>query len=61
MGQKKNHIKNSRVKYIKGDTSQINKILLFNKKKFIHFFILENFLEYFKVLRILMNVLNQIL
>ena len=57
-GSKKNHIKNSRVKYIKGDTSQINKILLLNKKK-IHslfhfgefsriFQSFENFNECFK-------------
>tara|TARA_B100001063_G_C16429240_1_gene388039 strand:- start:79 stop:345 length:267 start_codon:yes stop_codon:yes gene_type:complete len=48
-GNKKNEIKNKRIKYIKSDTKKISKTLNFYKKKFIHFFILENFLEYIKV------------
>ena len=32
-GLKKNHIKNSRVKYIKGNTKNISNILKLNKKK----------------------------
>ena len=49
-GSKKNEIKNKRIKYIKSDTKNIYKILnLYKKKKFIHFFILVNFLEYIKV------------
>ena len=48
-GTKKNHLKNSRVKYIKSHTKNISKIL-FNKKNKIHsFFILENLLVFIKV------------
>ena len=32
-GSQKNHIKNKRVKYIKGHTKEINKILIKYKKK----------------------------
>ena len=32
-GKKKNHFKNKRVKYIKGDTSNIKNILIKKKKK----------------------------
>ncbi len=37
-GLKKNHIKNSRVKYIKGNTKNISNILKLNKKKIISIF-----------------------
>ena len=49
-GVKKNHIKNQRVKYIKGETKNISTI--FNKQKKILelFFILGNLQEYIKVL-----------
>src|SRR6056300_884147 len=57
-GNKKNHFKDKRVKYIKGQTNNISKHL--KKKKFIQFFILVNFREFIKVLKNLMNVLNQI-
>ena len=50
-GSKKNHFKNSRVKYFKNHTSNIDKTLSKYKKKFIHYFILVNFQEYFKVLK----------
>ena len=57
-GVRKNHIKSKRVKYLKGSTLDINKILLkYKKKKLFQFFILENFLEFFKVLRNFMNVM----
>ena len=56
-GSAKNHLKNSRVKYLNGNTININKILFSYKKRFTHFFILENFLEYFKVSKNLMNAL----
>ena len=58
-GNKKNHNKNSRVKYLKGETSNIYKILDKKKKKLKPFFTLENSLEFFKALKNLMNVLNQ--
>ena len=32
-GSKKNHIKNSRIKYLKGETENIAKILIYKKKK----------------------------
>ena len=48
-GNKDNHIKNSRVKYIKSDTRDINKILSKKKKKLIQFSILENLQEFIKV------------
>jgi UDP-glucose 4-epimerase len=60
-GFKKNHIKDNRVKYIKAETIDIAKHLDNVKKKFIQFFILENFQESTKVLKNLTNVLNQIL
>jgi len=47
-GLKKNHILSKRVKYVKGDTRNIDKILFKRKKKFIQFFILENFQEFIK-------------
>ena len=59
-GSKKNHIKNKRIKYLNHDTSEINRVLYNYKKKFTHFFILENLQEFIKVLKILTNVLNQI-
>jgi UDP-glucose 4-epimerase len=47
-GSRKNHIKNSRVKYLKGNTKDIFKLLNSKKKKFILFFTLVNLLEYIK-------------
>ena len=49
-GSKKNHIKNSRLKYLKGHTKDISKKLFKYKKKLTPFFILENFLEFIKAL-----------
>ena len=60
-GNKKNHIKDTRVIYIKTETVDISKHLKNVKNKFIQFFILENLQEFIKVLKNLMNVLNQIL
>lgn len=49
-GLKKNHIKNKRLKYIKGHTKNITKLLASKKKKKLKlFFTLENLLEYIKV------------
>jgi len=59
-GSKKNHIKNNRIRYIRGDTVNINKILEKQKKKLNRFFILVNLQEFFKVLKDLMNVIVQI-
>ena len=58
-GYTKNHIHNNRVKYLKGDTKNINKYLKKYKKKFIPFFILENFQEFFKVLQTLICAMTQ--
>ena len=49
-GTKKNHIKNKRINYIKGNTKDILKILKNYKKKFIRFFILVSLPEFIKVL-----------
>ena len=46
---KKNHIVNTRVRYIKDSTYNISKTLNKYKKRYIQFFILENFQEYIKV------------
>ena len=48
-GNKKNHIKNKKVKYIIGDTSQISKILNKKKNRYTQSFILVSFQEYIKV------------
>ena len=55
-GTKKNHIKNSRIKYIHSDTSEIEKKLKKQKNKFILYSILVNLLEFIKALINLMNV-----
>ena len=47
-GFKKNHIKDNRVTYINCDTKNITKRLNKIKKKYIPFFILENFQEFIK-------------
>ena len=48
-GYIKNHIKNKRVKYIKGETKNIHKILNSKKKRAsIPYFISVNFLEFIK-------------
>ena len=52
---------NKRIKYIKGDTVEIEKILYKYKKNIKVFFTLENFLEFIKALKSLKNVFNQIL
>ena len=56
-GSKKNHIKDQRVKYIRGDCINIKKILNNKKKILLLFFILVNLQEFFKVLKSLMNVI----
>ena len=48
-GNKKNHIKNKRIKYIKADTRNIKKYLITVKKIFILYFILGSFQEYIRV------------
>lgn len=55
-----NHLKSSRVKYLIGNTKNISRILKRYKKKFILFSILENFQEYFKVLKNLVSASIQI-
>ena len=62
-GNKKNHIRSNykRVKYIKAETSDIDKVLNKIKKKFILYFTLENLQEYIKVLKNLMNAIKPIL
>ena len=55
-GTKENHIKNSRIKYIKANTLNISNILNSQKKKFIQFFTSESLPEYIKVLESLMSV-----
>ena len=47
-GKIKNHVKNKNVKYISGDTKDIQKILFSKKKKFIQFFTLVNLQEFIK-------------
>ena len=47
-GTKKNHIKNSRVKYINGETADIKKIIK-KPKESTPFFILGNLLAFTKV------------
>ena len=47
-GSKKNHIKNRRVRYIKGDTLNINKILKKQKKKIICIFHFGEFARIFQ-------------
>ena len=59
-GNKRNHISNSRVKYLKGNTSDISKLLIKYQKKLNHCFILESLQEFIKVLKNLMNVINLI-
>ena len=59
-GKKRNHIKSSRVRYIRGNTISIRRYLSKYKKKSILFFILESLQEYIKVSKTLMNVLSQI-
>ena len=49
-GTKKNHIKSKKIRYIKGNTKDIDKILKDMLIKFTQFFILENFPEFIKVL-----------
>lgn len=44
-GSKKNHILAKNVRYIKGDTKNISKILNSIKKKLLLFFISQNFQE----------------
>ena len=59
-GKKNNHIKSRRVSYIKGETSNIQKILKKKKIIFIPYFTLGNFPEFIKVLKNLMIVSVQI-
>ena len=55
-GSARNHIRNNRVVYIKGNTIYIKKNLESLKKIYIHCFILVNFQEFIKVLKNLINV-----
>ena len=48
-GNKKNHLNSRRVKYIAGDTKNINSILKRYKKKLIQYFILVSLREFIKV------------
>ena len=48
-GKIKNHTRHKNVKYISGDTKDIQKILSSKKKKFIQFFTLVNLQEFIKV------------
>jgi len=48
-GNKDNHIKNSRVKYIKSDTRDINKILSKKKKKINSIFHFGKFTRIYKI------------
>ena len=48
-GNKKNHIKDKRVKYLKSDTKIFQKLLKNIKIKFNHFFILVSLQEFTKV------------
>tara|TARA_B100000131_G_scaffold196641_1_gene189001 strand:- start:111 stop:374 length:264 start_codon:yes stop_codon:yes gene_type:complete len=48
-GLKKNHIQNDKVTYIKGDTKNINNLLIKKKIKLKQFFILVSLREYIKV------------
>ena len=51
-GSKKNHVKSSRVKYIKGNTLNIVKLLKIIEERSTHYSTLENLQEFFKVLKI---------
>ena len=51
-GSKRNHIKNNRIRYIKGHTLDIEKILKNSKIILVLFFILENFHVFTKALKI---------
>ena len=55
-GTKKNHIKNSRIKYIRGENINIESILESYKKKLKSFFTLGNFQEYIKASYIMKDV-----
>ena len=55
-GTKKNHIKNSRIKYIHGENINIESILESYKKKLKSFFTLGNFQEYIKASYIMKDV-----
>ena len=60
-GSKKNHIKNKRIKYLKGHTLEIQKILNKYKKNIKSIFISVNFQEFIKALKNLMSAINQTL
>ena len=49
-GFKANHVKNSRLRYIKGKTANIN-LLIKNPSRIKSIFILENLLEFIKALK----------
>ena len=53
-GYVSNHVKSNQVKYIKGENKDIDKLL---KKRLKSFFILVNFQEFFKVLKVIKNAL----
>ena len=59
-GSKKNHIKNKRVRYIKGDTSEIGK-KIYNYRKQIHsIFHFGEFARIYQSFKSLMNASNLI-
>ena len=49
-GSKKNHIRNKRIKYLKGDTQNIS-LIMRNPKEIISVFTLVNLQEFIKVLK----------
>ena len=59
-GSKKNQINNNRIKYIKSDTKNINKVLKKQSKEIDSVFHLENTQEFTKVSKTTMNVFHQI-
>ena len=59
-GKKNNHVSNKKVKYISGNTFEIEKKISKYKKRFTQYFILVNLQEFIKVLKNLMNVTNLI-
>ena len=60
-GNKKNHVKDIRVRYIRGETIDIAKNLNFIKNQIHSIFHFGEFAEFIKVLTNLKNVLDQIL
>ena len=59
-GSKKNHIRNKRVKYIKGDTKNIDLVLNKYKNKINSIFHFGEFARFIRALKSLMSVTNLI-